>query len=176
MATFKAEFSKADSDRQSILKRMRECAAFTIPTILPGEHITQTDDLLYSYQSLGADGVANLVNKLLVALFSPTVPWFRYAISQSALLEWQNTPELLVALEAALYAREHQIKAQLETTKYRPKMHRSGRPPMRYAASSPCDRARQRVERRKSHMKQIIWILPRHTVSAPPRVPFLCTS
>ena len=118
--TFKAEFDRADGARQAVLTRARECAAMTIPSVLPDEGLTGSEAIVRAYQSLGADGAANMVNKMLVSIFSD--PWFRYSISASAQIEWQNTPEVLAELEAMLYVRERQIRAQLEATKYRIKM------------------------------------------------------
>ena len=120
--SLKAEFQSAHAARYDVLQRQRQCAAYTIPTILPPEAQTPQDELLRSYQALGADGLSNLVSKLVVALFSPAVPWFRF--KASAKLETDSTvsQDQIEDFEVRLYARELLIQGQLNTTKYRIKM------------------------------------------------------
>lgn len=67
-------------DREPFLRRAREYAALTIPTLLPPEGHTRTEELPESYQSFGARCVTNLSSHLMTAFLPPTLPWFRLGV------------------------------------------------------------------------------------------------
>ena len=120
--SLKSEFLTADAARANILEKQRECSVYTIATILPPEALSPQEEILRSYQSLGADGLSNLVSKLVIALFSPSVPWFRFKPSAKLKNDTAVSPEDIEAFDDRLYARELLIQSQLDSTNYRVKM------------------------------------------------------
>lgn len=63
--------------RDVFLERGRECAALTIPSLLPPAGHTPGAKMLVPWQSVGALGVNTLANKLLLSLLPPDMPFFR---------------------------------------------------------------------------------------------------
>jgi hypothetical protein len=73
--------------RQPLLTRCEKYAAFTLPTICtPPGYNEEANELQTDYQSVGAQAVNNLANKLMLALFAPSRPFFRLQVA-SALLQ-----------------------------------------------------------------------------------------
>jgi len=70
------EFQKLNSDKSDLLSRCEQYAGWTLPTLLM-ENQTAGDEVQMDYQSLGAQGVNHLANKLVFALFNPSRPFFR---------------------------------------------------------------------------------------------------
>ena len=77
----KSRFTKLDGDRTTILKRARDCAALSIPSILPADGHTENDSIDTPYQSLGARLVNSLASKLLLTLLPPNNSFFRLFVS-----------------------------------------------------------------------------------------------
>lgn len=63
--------------REGFLRRARDCARLTLPSLVPPRGHGPQSDLPTPYQGLGAQGVNNLASKLLLSLFPPTQPFFR---------------------------------------------------------------------------------------------------
>lgn len=120
MTTIKQQFDNADAARGAIMDRLRECAAYTIPTLLPIAGQSQYSEILRPYQSLGAYGLTNLVGKMLTALFPPNIPWFRYQIGPK--IRSNSTQDDIAKLDDWLYARELQVTSHIESTGYRARM------------------------------------------------------
>jgi hypothetical protein len=75
--TARGRYESLEIDRQSYLRRARDCALLTIPGLMPPEGHTGSADLYKPYQSVGADGVNNLASKLALVLFPPGNPFFK---------------------------------------------------------------------------------------------------
>lgn len=101
-------------------------AALTIPALVPHETDNGDQDdrtratLHIPAQSLGARGVNNLAAKLLLALFPPNAPLFRYVIDASVKSTAQG--EELNAANSLLSEREAIINADIESGIYKPKL------------------------------------------------------
>lgn len=66
------------ADKQTLMFRIERYAALTIQKIcLPEGFDSAGTDQSHDYQSLGAQGVNNLTNKLMLAMFAPSRPFFR---------------------------------------------------------------------------------------------------
>lgn len=74
-------YAQLETERAPYLRRARDCAALTLPNILPPEG-TNGDDLPDPYQSVGARGVNNLAAKLLLSLLPPGTSFFRLAVDE----------------------------------------------------------------------------------------------
>ena len=71
-------FEKLDGERSAHLQRQRDCAALTIPALLPPVGTDDNTSLSTPWQSLGAKGVNNLASKLLLTLLPSGGSFFRY--------------------------------------------------------------------------------------------------
>jgi hypothetical protein len=83
--TAKERFTSADSKRDQVLQRARDCADLTIPALMPPEGADENTSLPTPYQSLGSRGVNNLTSKLRLALFPPGNPFFRFKIDDETM-------------------------------------------------------------------------------------------
>ena len=71
-----AEFQKLEADKTSLVTRSERYAGWTLPVMFTEQSNTDTE-LQADYQSLGAQGVNHLSNKLVFALFNPSRPYFK---------------------------------------------------------------------------------------------------
>ena len=78
--TIEGRYNHYARDRELFLERGRDCAQFTIPTLIPDEGHTSTSRFNTPYQGIGARGVNNLASKLLLTLLPPNAPFFRFSI------------------------------------------------------------------------------------------------
>jgi hypothetical protein len=76
----KSMYEKAFSERESYLKRARECAKLTIPNLIKDEGDNWATIYDTPYQGIGARGVNHLASKLLLTLLPPNSPFFRLTI------------------------------------------------------------------------------------------------
>lgn len=83
----KSLWQKYDAARSTLLQRARDCAALTIPALLPPDGSTGNTELPTPYQGLGARGVNNLASKLLLALLPPSSPFFRLLVDAKLLAQ-----------------------------------------------------------------------------------------
>lgn len=77
-----ARYQRYSATREAFLEEARKCAKLTIPSLCPPAGMSDGTKLLEPYQSLGAHGVKNLAEKILMVLFPPGRPFFRLSINQ----------------------------------------------------------------------------------------------
>lgn len=77
----KGEFQGSDYKREETLTRCERYAGWTLPNIFPDDPLNEYDEMQNDYQSVGAQSVTNLANKIMMALFQPTRPFFRIKLS-----------------------------------------------------------------------------------------------
>lgn len=107
--------------RDPYLARARLCASLTVPTLVPPENNNNTTEYPTPYQSLGSQGVNNLANKLLLALFPPNSPFFRFQIDDFTLEELTQQEGLRAQVEAGLAKVERAIHSDMESSTLRTK-------------------------------------------------------
>ncbi len=90
MADAKKRWTQLDGLRSGPLRRAREAAKLTLPSVLPDEGDDENSDLVQPYQSLGARGVNNLASKLLMALLPTSNSFFRFSIDLDVLEEMKE--------------------------------------------------------------------------------------
>ena len=66
--TIEGRYNQYARNRELFLERGRDCAQYTIPTLIPDEGHTSTSRFNTPYQGIGARGVNNLASKLLLTL------------------------------------------------------------------------------------------------------------
>lgn len=77
----KGEFLGSDYAREETLTRCERYAGWTLPNIFPDDPLMEYDEMQNDYQSVGAQAVTNLANKIMMALFQPSRPFFRMQIT-----------------------------------------------------------------------------------------------
>lgn len=83
--TIAGEYARLESDRNTYLDRARECALYTIPTLVPPAMKGSSVKFKTPYQGVGARGLNNISSKLLLALFPPSQPFFRLSVDDTVL-------------------------------------------------------------------------------------------
>jgi hypothetical protein len=105
------------TEREVYLKRARDCAALTIPSLFPPER-GDDGDLPQPYHSVGARGTNNLASKLLLAILPPGSAFFRLRMKESVVEELEQAdPEndgLRATLEEALARAEKRVTNAVE--------------------------------------------------------------
>lgn len=121
--TAKGRYQQLSADRQPFLDRGRDCAKVTVPTLLLPEGHTAASDIYVPYQSLGARGINNLSNKLLLTLFPPNSPFFRYEVDDVTLtkLEQEHGSALRGQIDLGLAKVERAVQDFIEAGGYRAK-------------------------------------------------------
>lgn len=83
--TAPGRFQQMDGARQGFLRRCEIYAGFTLPKIfLPTDYYQNSVQLNQDFQAVGAQAVNHLSNKLMLALFAPSRPFFRLDASKAA--------------------------------------------------------------------------------------------
>lgn len=84
-STIAGEYSRLETDRNLYLDRARECALYTIPSLVPPNVTGSANVFKTPYQGVGARGLNNISSKLLLALFPPSQPFCRLSVEDSIL-------------------------------------------------------------------------------------------
>ncbi len=88
--------------RRPFLDRARQCSEITIPSLIPPEGFNAESKLYTPHQSLGARGTNNLASKLLLALFPPNSPFWRFKIEEFTAARMAQAPNFKTKIETAL--------------------------------------------------------------------------
>lgn len=112
--TAKGRYNALIGKRDPFLKRGRDAAKLTIPSLLPPDAHSGHDKLPTPFQGLGARGVNNLASKLLLALMPPNSPFFRFTIDDFTLEELTQQEGLRAEVEEALGKIERAVMQEIE--------------------------------------------------------------
>ncbi|GGX91133.1 hypothetical protein GCM10007160_18270 [Litchfieldella qijiaojingensis] len=115
----KGLYSRLEADRDPFLRRARDAAKLTIPSLLPEEGHNGTTKLKTPFQSLGARGVNNLSSKLLMALMPPNSPFFRLRVDNPELKQAAEESDQVAELEKALGQIEKTVMTEIEKSAIR---------------------------------------------------------
>lgn len=107
------------ANRDNYLDRAREASLLTIPQLYPPEGSDSNTKYATPYQSLGAKGVNNLANKIILSLFPPSQAFFKLGLSPAD-LKAAGKPEGDV--KEAMYVLERAIVNEMEVSSLRPKL------------------------------------------------------
>lgn len=92
--TAAGRWQELDAKRRGLLTRCERYAELTIPSACPQDHYNEgTDELSHSLNSVGAQAVNNLVNKMILAMFAPSRPFMRFELPRA------EEDEILKALQ-----------------------------------------------------------------------------
>ncbi|AKM29409.1 phage tail protein [Pandoraea faecigallinarum] len=111
--------------RTALLSRCEKYAAFTQPIICPPQgYNEQSEELQTDFQSLGNQLVNNLSNKLMLALFAPSRPFFRLDVPSQLLQQLMTRLDVPVeSLQGQLAVAERNCIKQLDKMGIRPKLY-----------------------------------------------------
>lgn len=118
--TAHARYEQLKELREPFLIRARDCAKLTIPFLMPPEGFNGTQQLPTPYQSLGARGVRTLSAKLLLSLFPPNTPFFKYALDDIALQLLTKGQVPRGEVDKALSSRERANMQEMDSAQFRP--------------------------------------------------------
>lgn len=119
-----SRWAQLDGSRRGLLYRCEQYAAFTLPKIcLPNGYDQNSQELSHDWQSFGAQGVNHLSNKMMLALFAPSRPFFRYQADAELAAELEGLGVDAGALAEALSKGERDAVQALDGMAARPKLY-----------------------------------------------------
>lgn len=124
--SIKGRYGKlANGEREHFLERAREASKLTLPSFIREEHERGETYLSQPYQSIGARGVMNLSNKLLLSLFPPSTPFFRLLVSEQDLAQIPEDQRDIVRgeIDDSLREIEQAVYETLENSNFRAKIN-----------------------------------------------------
>lgn len=114
--------------RESMMTRIERYAALTIPKVcLPHGFNVESMDQSHDYQSLGAQAVNHVVNKLMTAMFAPSRPFFRVAEGDKTNAEAAQAGIKPEDLQSILSSMERKGSQMLDKLAQRPKLYQACR-------------------------------------------------
>lgn len=111
----KEKYTELKDKREPYLKRARDCALLTIPSLFPPEGENDGRAFAAPYQSLGARGVNNLAGKLLFTLVPPNQPFFKLCLNEAMLPPGEASPDLLTEVKEGLAQVTQLVQSDIET-------------------------------------------------------------
>lgn len=114
--TAESEWSQLHSKRTGLLDRCERFAEITIPSVCPqDDYDSGRDTLTNGTTSLGAQCVTNLTNKLMLAMFPASKPFFRLAMTEAEAQDFADKNNITVdILTDSLAQGERDALLQLE--------------------------------------------------------------
>lgn len=117
-------FEKLDGKRNGILNRLERYASWTIPKLFPRKNRDQdTEPLTHGFQSLGAQSVNHLANKLMMSLFAPSRPFFRLEANRKARTAMQAANIDLKVVQTQLAKLEQEASLELDKRAIRSRLY-----------------------------------------------------
>lgn len=122
--TAPGRWQQLDGKRRGLLRRCEVYAGYTLPKIcLPDDFHQNSEQMSHDFQAVGAQAVNHLSNKMMLALFAPSRPFFRLDATpktKQAMAE-VGAPEDEVA--RVLAQAEKEAVQQLDRRSLRPKLY-----------------------------------------------------
>jgi len=113
--TLKSEFMKSNYKREETLTRCERYAGWTLPNLFPEDPLMEYDEMQNDYQSVGAQATIHLANKIMMALFQPSHPFFKMELSTEQKVALLATGMQEADIEAALAKAERTAMHTLTT-------------------------------------------------------------
>lgn len=123
-ASAPGRWQQLDNKRKGFLRRCEVYAAFTLPKIcLPDNFSQNSEQLNHDYQAVGAQAVNHLSNKMMLALFAPSRPFFRLDATQQTQEKIQAVGAPTEEITKVLAMAEKEAVTQLDRRSLRPKLY-----------------------------------------------------
>lgn len=123
--TAQSRWQQLDAKRQGLLTRCERYAALTLPYVCPEDGYDEgTDELSLSLNSIGAQAVNSLTNKMMLAMFAPSRPFMKFDLpmgEKNKILKALNLDDASFREEMAV-AEKEAIRF-LDSTGSRPKLY-----------------------------------------------------
>lgn len=110
----KSEFLGNEYNREETLTRSERYAGWTLPSVFPDDPVNESDEMQNDYQSVGAQAVTNLANKIMMALFQPSRPFFRMNLSADMREDVEATGMSSAEIDEALAGAERSAMRELD--------------------------------------------------------------
>lgn len=121
--TAPSRWTELDGQRRSLVRRWESYSIYTIPYICPDENYQQdTDEMTHDFQAVGAQAVNSLANKIMLALFAPSRPFFKLDPDDDTKEELMKVGIDPDALKDVFSSLELQSAKLLDTKNFRPVM------------------------------------------------------
>lgn len=119
-------FSSLEGMRTGLLSRVERYAALTIPKVLlPQGFNHDSSNQSHDYQSIGAQAVNHVVNKLMLALFAPTRPFIKLMIGKKTKAQLAKINMTETQLDAVLAQGERDAVRELDIRAQRPRLYQT---------------------------------------------------
>jgi len=116
-------WEECNNQRTGLLKRVERYAALTIAKVCyPDNFDSDNTDDSHDYQSLGAQAVNHLSNKLMLAMFAPSRPFMKLKAGDKATASAARANLTEVQINSVLAAGERKAVAELDNSGQRPKL------------------------------------------------------
>ena len=112
--TLESRYNSKAQEREMYLERARDCSELTIPTLIPEDGSTYSEEFQTTYQGIGARGVNNLASKLLLSLLPPNAPFFRLNIDGFKVKELEQDENLRTQIDSGLVQIEKAVMDDIE--------------------------------------------------------------
>lgn len=109
----KSEFQSGNYAREEILTRVERYAGWTLPSVFPNDPLMEYDEMQNDFQSVGAQAVTNLSNKMMMALFQPSKPFFRMQLTQQQKEDLETENMSSAQVDATLAQTERDAMVEL---------------------------------------------------------------
>lgn len=83
-------FEKCEAERSHLDTRWEDYAGYTLPYMHPTEEYHSTTEMQHDYQSMGAQAVNHLANKIVSTLFTPGRSFFRIDATEQMYLDLER--------------------------------------------------------------------------------------
>lgn len=124
VTTADQQFAKYDNKRQGIMHRLERYSSWTIPKLFPRKNRDQdTEPLTHGFQSLGAQAVNHLANKLMMSLFAPSRPFFRLELKRAAKEKMDTEGKDMKQVQAKLAKAEQDASLELDKRSIRSRLY-----------------------------------------------------
>lgn len=128
LETGQSIWQRMEAAKSALMTRIERCAALTIPKVcLPTGFDVESYDQTHDYQSLGAQATNHVVNKLMVAMFAPSRPFFRVAEGRETKKKAAESGLKEDDLQTILASMERQGSVMLDKLAQRPKLYQAAR-------------------------------------------------
>lgn len=116
-------WEELNGKRRGFIRRVEGYASVTIPKVCLPDGVNQTSESIqHDWQSVGAQAVNHLLNKLMLAMFSPSIPFFRLDPGQLTMQKLSASGVTEADLRGALVGGEQRALRVLDQRAVRPKL------------------------------------------------------
>lgn len=116
-------WNQLDGLRRGFINRCETYAHYTLPKICtPSGYDQNTSELMHDFQAVGAQAVNHLANKIMLALFAPSRPFFRLDASRELKAELEQAGVSEQQLVEILALGEKEAVSELDKLAMRPKL------------------------------------------------------